>query len=299
MGTDNGGIRLGKAFSFSMEIFARNLGVLLPMTAVPLLPSILIDIFAKPSSFHSGNAVHGLSMGHMSPALGLTLLTVGIASALFFIVANVGVSLTMAVVVQQSVLDREVPLTVAVKIITPRIWPAILTGALTMLILLGWSLLLVIPGFIFSFYYMFMNEAVALRGADYMAALRYSKDLVKGHWWQVFGILFVFGILAAVAVGVPSAIVMFTIGKGVVAKAVYYVVYLFVMAYFYVLRVVLFLALECLKGQGVVSACAAPAPHPDPAAAPPPAAPSTSEGTPGAGSAPSSESDPAAGTGTA
>ncbi|MEW5734960.1 MAG: hypothetical protein AB1921_08895 [Thermodesulfobacteriota bacterium] len=67
-------------------------------------------------------------------------------------------------------------------------WPAaLLTAILSAAILLALCCLLIIPGIIWSVYYVFVIYAVALREKIGLDALRYSKALVKGHWWGIAG----------------------------------------------------------------------------------------------------------------
>jgi hypothetical protein len=72
---------------------------------------------------------------------------------------------------------------------------AIGTGFLSGLIIFGLTLLLIVPGIIWSIYYYFWIFVVALRDVGGKTALDYSKSLVKGQWWRVFGIVFVIGII--------------------------------------------------------------------------------------------------------
>ena len=75
---------------------------------------------------------------------------------------------------------------------------AIGTGFLAGLILLGLTLLLIIPGIIWSLYYTFWIYVVALRSVGGKTALDYSKSLVEGQWWSVFGVFFVLGIIGLI-----------------------------------------------------------------------------------------------------
>lgn len=75
------------------------------------------------------------------------------------------------------------------------------TSMLTVLIIVGFMLLLVIPGVIWSLYYIFVMQVVILRGIAGKAALNYSKSLVKGRWWNVFWKLLVLGLIN-IAIGV-------------------------------------------------------------------------------------------------
>ena len=73
---------------------------------------------------------------------------------------------------------------------------AILTGLLAMLIVFGLTLLLIVPGVIWVIYYSFFLFVVALRGLSGKPALDYSKAIVKGQWWRVFGYMLVIQLLA-------------------------------------------------------------------------------------------------------
>lgn len=60
---------------------------------------------------------------------------------------------------------------------------SVLTGVLTLL----WTLLLIIPGIIFSVYYSFSIYALVYEHQTGMSALRRSQQLVKNYWWSVVG----------------------------------------------------------------------------------------------------------------
>jgi hypothetical protein len=66
------------------------------------------------------------------------------------------------------------------------ILPSIIISALTTLIVLGGTLLLIIPGIIFSVWYIFGNIALVIDDKRALIALKASHALVKGRWWQVF-----------------------------------------------------------------------------------------------------------------
>ncbi len=56
---------------------------------------------------------------------------------------------------------------------------------LTGLLVLGWSLLFIIPGIIFSFYYGYGQFVLVAENQTGYAALKRSKELVQGFWWPV------------------------------------------------------------------------------------------------------------------
>jgi len=71
------------------------------------------------------------------------------------------------------------------KSTSPLIWPIIYTTILVALIVLGGSLLFIIPGIIFTIWYSFTFYAIIFDNQRGLAALRQSKKLVLGRWWAI------------------------------------------------------------------------------------------------------------------
>jgi len=65
------------------------------------------------------------------------------------------------------------------------VWRIIVVSFLTGLLTLLWTLLLIVPGIIFSVYYSFAIYALVYENQTGMAALRRSHQLVKNYWWAV------------------------------------------------------------------------------------------------------------------
>jgi len=242
MQADTGSIVLGKTLSFSWRIYVDNLVSLLVLSVLANAPTLFLQVYF---AFHPPRGP-GLSVAlSMGLVLALTLLATGCLSVIC--------ALATAVLVEKSVLDQEISLGDALKTGMARFPTGIATVALGGVIILGWSVLLFIPGIIWGYYYVFMNEAVALRGLGGMEALRYSKRLVTGHWWNVFWIMFACSLLAVLLAVIPGAVAKVFLGKGLLGGAVQFVLLTFGTAFLHVLRVLLFLALECMKGVGIVS----------------------------------------------
>lgn len=74
---------------------------------------------------------------------------------------------------------------------THLIWPSIYTSILVGLVVLGGSLLFIIPGVIFTVWYAFSNYAVIFDEKRGLSAMRASKGLVVGQWWGMLWRLFV------------------------------------------------------------------------------------------------------------
>jgi hypothetical protein len=79
-------------------------------------------------------------------------------------------------------------------------WPAVLgSGALVGLILLGLGVLLLAPALFWGISTVFWLYAVGLRKLGVRGALVYSRALVRGRWWKVFGAWLVLNLLALTA----------------------------------------------------------------------------------------------------
>lgn len=113
----------------------------------------------------------------------------------------IGVVATMSLarLIEASLMGQPIAWQQALRRGVARWGASIGTGFLAGLIVLGMLLLLIVPGIIWSLYYSFFVYVVALRGLSGKKALDYSKAIVKGQWWRVFGYLFVIEALSAVA----------------------------------------------------------------------------------------------------
>jgi len=98
-------------------------------------------------------------------------------------------SMSIALIVEKVVAKEDISATAAIKHALSKLGKGITTSLLVLIIVFGLTLLLVIPGIIYSNYYIFVVYVVALRDKSGKEALDYSKMLVEEQWWRVFGIL--------------------------------------------------------------------------------------------------------------
>lgn len=74
-------------------------------------------------------------------------------------------------------------------------WSYLWLSILTTVFILLWTLLLIIPGLIFSIFYSLAVYAFFFEGLTGLAAIKRSLSLVKNYWWAVFGRFIVIGIV--------------------------------------------------------------------------------------------------------
>ncbi len=105
------------------------------------------------------------------------------------------VSISLSIIIEKSIIKEEINILHISKVTFAK-WPdVIISGILYIFIILGLTLLFVIPGIIYSTYYSFWLYAIILRKQKGMGALSYSKTLITGQWWRIFIIYIGLGIV--------------------------------------------------------------------------------------------------------
>lgn len=83
-----------------------------------------------------------------------------------------------------------------------KLWGFVLLSALLFLIILGGSILLIIPGILFSVWFTFAKFIFIDQGLGIKASLGKSRELLKGRFWSVFWRLLVLGLFFGFIVGI-------------------------------------------------------------------------------------------------
>lgn len=85
------------------------------------------------------------------------------------------------------------------------IWPGIYTSFFVGLVVFGGTLLLIIPGIIFSLWYSFILYVLVLDDKRGWSALSASKALVSGRWWATWWRLFIPSLVFGIATSLISS----------------------------------------------------------------------------------------------
>lgn len=116
-----------------------------------------------------------------------------IAITLLVIVVNV----LMGLALLEALRNRSLSIVGAYKMAVPNFWRYLLFSiALTLLLTVAY-LLLIIPGIIASVWFAFAVFVLIYENKGVRAALRQSREYVRGRWWGVFGRLLGLLILSA------------------------------------------------------------------------------------------------------
>ncbi len=91
----------------------------------------------------------------------------------------------------------------------PLFWPYIGLAILSTILIILWTLLLIIPGIVYSIFYSFAIFVFLLENKKGMSALKRSKEIVKGYFWPVFGRTLLVGIVISIVMGILSTPIKF------------------------------------------------------------------------------------------
>lgn len=92
-------------------------------------------------------------------------------------------------------------------------WPFIWLTVLELLVILGASMMLIIPGIWLAFALSLMAYTFVIEHRRGVDALRQSKDYIKGYWWPVTGRILLLGILLLVVTIVVQVPVTLLAGR--------------------------------------------------------------------------------------
>lgn len=166
-------ITISEILSQTIEIYKRNFRRLVPVLFLLLVPGVILTIFG----LLFNTSARGV------PSLVNTILTISIS--LITTLFGLWTSIVLIRVLAQIIHKKQVPLPQnlwsAVSQMPQSIWVILLGGGI---ILLG-VLALVIPGIIFSLWFVFGLFVVVLEDLPAWQALQRSKSLSRGRWWNV------------------------------------------------------------------------------------------------------------------
>jgi len=158
---------IGNLFKRAWRIYKERFWTFLGITAIPAISSFLFLI--------------PLTILRISPIFAIFL----------FVIFGLGVvflSLWSPVSLLFAIKDREERIGIgeSYKRALPKIFPFLWISILTSLITSGGFLLFIIPGLIFSIWFLFGGYVLVWENLKGMDALFRSKQLVSGYWWKVF-----------------------------------------------------------------------------------------------------------------
>ncbi|QDZ41226.1 hypothetical protein FRE64_15525 [Euhalothece natronophila Z-M001] len=120
----------------------------------------------------------------------------------FFIVAmliGIIINLAIHILTEKSIMQESSQAIFTLKKVSSKVLIALLTGILFFIMVFLGSLFFLIPGIYLGVIFAFFTEAIALRNCQ-LDAFNYSRNLVKGQFWKVFGRLLILGVSLVILV---------------------------------------------------------------------------------------------------
>jgi len=154
-------------------IYVQRIGTFLGIMLIPVLVMALIFVLSA-----------GLYVTNFSGGAGTAAFGVGIVGAVALIIAQIWaqVALLYAIKDTRENIGMAEAYRRAKDLILSYIWVSLLVGLVT----LAGFLLLIIPGIIFMVWYLFAVYILVSEDKKGMAALRQSREYVRGKWADVF-----------------------------------------------------------------------------------------------------------------
>ncbi len=211
---------VGQLIKNSFELTKSKAKVVYALSGVFLLAWLLFALLIGGSFF---------ATSHLGTNWLMSAGIVGVVGLIIFIIASIWIQVAIlyAVVFETTVRD-------ALMNSKQFFWKYLLTSLLAGLITAAGFVLLIVPGILFALWYVFANMVVVTEGLSGMAALKQSKTYVKGRIGQIFGRLFVLGVIGFVVQIILTLIFRGQLGP--IASAIFSFVFIpFTLSYQYLL----------------------------------------------------------------
>jgi hypothetical protein len=260
----NGKLDVGRVFERVFAIYRDQFALLIPAALILFVPVALLT-----------GAIFSGTVGPIELAV---VLAVGAIAGYWF--------QAMVVEAARDILDgrRDHTLGTLLSSVAPVLGPLIVAGVLAGIAVgIGYALL-VVPGLFLATIWAVIAPVIVIERRPALEAFGRSRELVRGHGWQVFAVIAILFVLQIVITGLVRVIVD-NVDEGFLAYSLSELIVRLLLAPLSALAAaVLFFELKSLRGEPVLDTGDEPAPTAAPPVPPPPAAPTA--GTEGPGSGP-------------
>lgn len=202
-------LNVGEMFSYSFELFKKNIKPILFIMILVFFPiSIILSIVhiqTQPLAEILGLSVFTPNYEDYAPIMKELWLYYGITLLLNIAVEPLGI-IAIAVVTKERVYGQEIHYKEALLHAISKGGTIILVGIVCMIGVGAGTLLLVIPGIFLGNLWCFYLYAIGIRNKEKLDSLNYSMDLVRGKWWFTFWITIILSVIVNVGSYCISAI---------------------------------------------------------------------------------------------
>jgi len=173
---------IGNVLATGFRIWIKNFVPFMLITALIYSPVLIWGV----------SSVQGEMTTERFLAAARTLQLIGLLSILLNVLLSA--ALTYGVVMELQGQRASIGACISTGLV--RFFPALGTGLLSLLCICGGCLLLIIPGIIVFCMLYVATQASVLERPGVMGALKRSRELTKGHKFEIFGLVFILGLLS-------------------------------------------------------------------------------------------------------
>jgi len=196
---------IGEILTHALEIYRLHWKNLIALVAIIVVPLTLLEVILTDQLTDavevSRNVNGDLVVDGSLTGLWLGLLGAFVLSILTFTILTGAITRAAAM----TFLGHDLDIAEGYRFGLARFWSIVLVGLLCALVVMGGLILFVIPGIYFGFRLALSEQVLVIEGHRGRAALSRSWNLVKGHWWHVFGALIVTALLTGFISGIFTA----------------------------------------------------------------------------------------------
>ena len=187
---------LDRAFVLYRNNFARFIAII----AIVQVPLNLLMVLVRNVMPHLAVSAEGGSPELMLPTM------IGLWLLLLLMIPAQQLSIgALAKCVSESYLGREATVGQVYRFVWPKLWRLLGAAILVALIVMAGCLLLIIPGIIFSVWYILTSQTIVIEDRGVTEAMTRSKSLIAGNFWKVLGLSAVIVLIAWIASGMIIA----------------------------------------------------------------------------------------------
>jgi len=190
-------IGIQELFKRSFELYKNNFWTFIVISLLPIAASMILPVLSLLTGF--GLPILNLLRNPSSPIEFIGVLTSSLlASVPIFLLVGliiIGVNVWGAIALIYAIKNNEAGVKESFLQTKDRVLSAIWVGLLVGIALFFGYLLFFIPGIIFSIWFSFSFYVLIYEGLHGTKALSRSKQLVDGHWWDVFARLAIIGVV--------------------------------------------------------------------------------------------------------
>jgi len=185
--------------------------------------AIYLPILFIPTIILVGLGIFSVNYGFLTEGLQITSTLLVVVASIAGVLFNIWVTIALSKTIKK--IHHNEPIEDWKKTISNNsylIWPVLLTSIMTTVLVVIGSILFLIPGILFFIWYVFTFHTVIFDNKRGIEALKASKELVVGRWWQIFWRIVIPGLSFGILLAILNNILMIPVNYYLITDTVPY-----------------------------------------------------------------------------